>query len=125
MVFKIDTMSVCEANCIDKPKLWEPFAGWLKWWFCNERCTPVAQIIIAFAWGVLLSPWSSGLFALTIFIILHEILYYLFTHGDPKYYSVFIRTGVIYTSIFGYILGRTLSGDDVLQEGVPNMPGTT
>ncbi|CAH6418998.1 Hypothetical protein HVR_LOCUS185 [uncultured virus] len=123
------------SKCAEEPKyesayiskkiqLWQPFAKWLHWWFCNTKYTPMAQIIVAFVWGVLLSPWSSGLFFLTIFIIIYEILYYVFTHGDPRYYNLFVRTGVIYSSIFGYILGRTLSGDNVLQEGVPSMPGS-
>lgn len=111
---------ISEGRTADK-RLWQPFAGWIKWWFCNQKYTPMAQIIIAMIWGILLSPWSSGLFALVIFIIVYEILFYVFTGGDPQYYSLFVRTGVIYTSIFGYILGRTLSGDTVCEPAVwPN-----
>lgn len=113
---------ICPDQC--SPRLWEPFAKWIQWWFCNQKYTPMAQIIVAFVWGVLLSPWSSGLFFLLLFIIVYEILYYVFTHGIPPYYNLFIRTGIIYSSIFGYILGRTLSGDTILEEGVPTMPGS-
>lgn len=101
---------------------WQPLASWIQYWFCNEKNTPMAQVLIALVLGILLSPWGSGLFFLVIFIILYEILYYIFTHGDPKYYNIFVRVGIIYASIFGYILGRTLSGDEILYEGVPDMP---
>lgn len=101
-----------------EPELLQPFAKWLHCWFCNDKNTPMAQVILAFAFGVLLSPWSSGLFFLTIFIIINEILFYVFTKGDPRYYNVFVRTGVIYASILGFILGRTLSGDEILYEGI-------
>lgn len=102
---------------------WRPYADWIRRWFCNDKYTPMAQLITALVWGVLLSPWGSGLFFLFVFIIIYEILYYVFTKGNPVYYNVFVRVGVIYASIFGYIVGRTLSGDEILYEGVPDMPG--
>ena len=107
-----------ELNIVNHDIL-EPFASWLQWWFCNDTHTAMAQVILALVWGILLSPWSSGLFFLVIFIIFYEILYYIFTKGNPRYYNVFVRTGVIHASIFGYILGRTVSGDNILNEGVP------
>lgn len=103
-------------------KLWQPLAGWIEWWFCNPKCTPMAQVIMSLAWGVLLSPWSSGIFFLIAFIIVYELFYYIFTRGDPLYYNVFVRTGVICASIAGFIIGRTAAGDEVLIEGVPSMP---
>jgi hypothetical protein len=102
-------------------ELVEPFATWIHNWFCNDKYTPMAQIIVSTSWGILLSPFSSGLFFLLVFIIFYEILYYIFTKGDPKYYNSFVRVGVICGSIFGYIVGRTLSGDEILEEGVPNI----
>lgn len=90
--------------------------------FQNEKNTAMVQVITSFAFGILLSPWGSGLFFLIVYIIIYEILYYIFTKGDPIFYSVFVRTGVIYASILGFIVGRTLSGCNVLYEGVPDMP---
>lgn len=98
-------------------QLVQPIASWLHAWFCNANYTPMAQVIVALSWGILLSPWSSGLFFLIIFIILYELFYYIFTKGDPLYYNLFVRTGVIFASIFGYILGRTLSCDEILADG--------
>jgi len=119
---KLDNMTKIPSYEYNRDICWQPYADWIYWWFCNEKYTPMAQVLIALIWGVLLSPWASGLFFLFFFIIVYEILYYIFTRGDPKYYNVFVRVGVIYASIFGYILGRTLSGDEILYEGVPNMP---
>lgn len=99
-------------------RLWQPFANFITNWFCNPKNTPMFQVIISLVFGILLSPWSSGLFFLVIFIIAYEILYYIFTKGNPLYYNVFVRTSVILASILGFIIGRTLSGDEVLQEGV-------
>lgn len=93
----------------------------LKKWFCNEKYTPMAQVIIAFVWGVALSPWSSGIFILIWSIILYELAYYIFTHGDPHFYNLSIRPAVISASVLGYIIGRTLSGDEILYEGVTDV----
>lgn len=119
----VETSPIYCGKIESTPSLWQPYANWIHWWFCNEKYTPMAQLFIALVWGVLLSPWASGLFFLFFFIIVYEILFYVFTQGDPRYYNVFVRVGVIYASIFGYILGRTLSGDEILYEGVPDMPG--
>lgn len=102
-------------NCI------QPFADWIHNWFCNEKYTAMAQVIIAIVWGILLSPFSSGLFALVVFIIIYEIMYYLFTHGNEKYYDTLTRTASINASIFGFIIGRTLCQDEILYEGVPEI----
>lgn len=100
----------------------QPIANWVHHWFCNEKYTPMAQVVVALVWGILLSPWSSGLFFLIVFIIIYEIMVYLFTRADPNYYDVFVRTTVICSTILGYILGRTLSGDEILYEGIPDVP---
>lgn len=88
-------------------------------WFKNEKYTPMAQIIVSFAYGVVLSPWGSGLFFLVVSLIFYELFYAVCTGCDPRYYNPYTRTGVIYASILGWIVGRTLSGDPVLKEGVP------
>lgn len=116
---------------------------WINTWFQNEKYTPMAQVIVAFVFGILLSPFSSGLFFLTVFIVVYEILYYLFINPltvvpyggyddplgqnnyNPRCYNIFVRVSVMIASILGFIVGRTLSGDNILQEGVPNIPWAT
>ena len=93
----------------------------LTWWFQNENYTKMAQVISSLVLGILFSPFSYGLFFLFVFLIFYEILYYIFTLGDPKYYDVETRVGVINGYILGYIIGKTATGQEVLNEGVPNV----
>jgi len=81
---------------------------------CNSKYTPLAQIIVALGFGILLSPWSYGLMIFLFYIVIQEIFYYIFTRHNKEYYNIFIRTGVIYAGILGFIIGRTLSCDCVL-----------
>jgi hypothetical protein len=96
----------------------DPISQFFCDWFCNDKYTPMAQVIVALTWGILLAPWSSGLIFLVISIIFYEFFYYLFTRGRPPYYNLFVRTGCIMASILGYIIGRTLSQDDILMTGM-------
>jgi len=80
----------------NNPQLWEPFATWLHNWFRNEKKNSNGSTFLGLTFGILISPWSQGLFFLAIFIIVYEIFYYIFTKGDPRYYNVFVRAGVIY-----------------------------
>ena len=91
-------------------------------WFQNDDYTPMAQVIVAYIYGVLLSPLSSGIFILAISIIVYEILYYIFSHGKEQYYNVLVRAGVISASILGYICGKMAAGDEILADGVPSFP---
>jgi hypothetical protein len=94
----------------------------ITWWFQNADYSPMAQLIVAFIYGVLLSPWGSGLFWLLTFILLYEIAFYIFTHGHPTYWQHRTRAGIIICSILGWIIGRTVASSDILVEGVPNIP---
>ena len=87
--------------------------------FQDDNKTPMVQVISALAFGVLLSPWAQGIFFLVIFIVIYEIFFYLFTHGNPRYYNVFVRVSVMMASILGYIIGRTSMSMNILKCGVP------
>jgi hypothetical protein len=65
---------------------------------------------MGFGFGVLLAPWGAGLYFLIIFTIIFELLYYLFTAGDPRYWQLELRIGTFLASILGWIVGRTFSG---------------
>jgi hypothetical protein len=83
-------------------------------YYCDDRYTPLFQIITSFVCGLIISPWSFGLIFLIYLIIFQEILCYLFTRTNKIYYNIFVRTGVIYSYILGFIVGRTLSCDSIL-----------
>ena len=90
-------------------------------YFQSEECTPMFQIIFAFVYGVLLSPWSSGIFFLVVFALIYEIIFYLFTFGDPRYWQSETRVSVVAASFFGWIIGRTVYQQDVLKSGIPTI----
>lgn len=81
--------------------------------------TPTAQVIGAFCFGLLFGPYSKGLFVVAITKLIEEIGYLLFT--DDYYSQAEVRAGVISASISGWIIGRTISGHNVVEEGVPEI----
>jgi hypothetical protein len=68
----------------------------------REAFTPTAQVILSFAVGVLLSPWSWGLIFYILFLVVYEIVYYFFTDNWDEY----SRMAVIVYAILGWIIGR-------------------
>ena len=100
-------------NCFENNIL-RPMKDCCVEYYCDNRYTPLFQIITSFVCGLIISPWSFGLIFLIYLIIFQEILCYLFTRTNKIYYNIFIRTGVIYSYILGFIIGRTLSCDCIL-----------
>lgn len=96
----------------EQKDVWEPFASLVTRFFCNEDRTAMVQLVSAIVFGILLSPWSGGLFFLVAFIIVYELAFYVFTKGDPRYYDLETRPCIIAGSLFGYILGKTLTSTD-------------
>lgn len=66
------------------------------------------QIFLAFCFGILLSPWSYGLFYFLIFLLVYEVYILLYTNQNS--WKMEIRLGVLAASIFGFIIGRILTG---------------
>jgi len=85
----------------------------------NEHKTPMVHVISAFTFGILLSPWSKGIFFLALFMVLYEISFYLLSRGDPRYYNDLTRVGTMCASFLGFIVGRTIIGMPVTKKGVP------
>ena len=98
---------------INTRELWQPYATWVRNRFCNKNYTIFAQVVVSFAFGLLLSPWTSGLYFLIIYALIYEVFFYLFTKGESPYYSFEERVLVIFFYIFGYIFGRILCTRDV------------
>lgn len=94
---------------------------WLSDYFNNIAYTPAMQVVVAFAYGILLGPLASGLFLLIVSLFFYEWLYYILTRGQPDMWQLETRVGVIMSSILGYIIGRTIVKAEVLKEGVPNV----
>lgn len=83
------------------------------------RSTVVAQAIISFCFGLLLAPYGSGIFIVAVMALIKEICTMMFT--DNYYQSAFSRAGVVCSSFTGWIVGRAISGLDVMTEGVPEV----
>lgn len=76
--------------------------------------TSLSQMIVSFAFGVLLSPLSFGLLWYLLFIFTYEILYFCTTHHE--YWNFYTRAAVIITAIFGWIVGRSVRGVTIIDE---------
>lgn len=82
--------------------------------------SPLGQTIAAVGIGILLSPYSAGIIWFLIFIILYEALYYYYTGGTSTLWQSETRIGVIFGSIFGWLLGRQFVLTDVFGIDPPN-----
>lgn len=88
-------------------------------YFCSDTYTPVAQIFASFVFGAIFAPWSWGILFLIIYFIIYEILFYIFTKGDPKYWQPETRLAVFCSYILGWIVIRTIIEDSVFESEVP------
>jgi len=89
--------------------------------FCTTASTRMSQVISACAFGILLAPFGSGLFFLVVFRVVYETFYYIMTKGNPLYWDLFTRCCVFYSSLFGWVIGRTLLEMNILEPGVPEI----
>lgn len=83
-------------------------------YFCNPEATSIYQIIAAFFFGVILSPWSSGVIFLIVTAIIIETLLIYYTKMHRYYYNAEVRAACVMASIFGFILGRIVSNKVLL-----------
>ena len=103
-----------EPEELFQPELQQPLAMWIQRFYCVNHTGTVYKVIWAMVLGILTSPFSYGLFYLLVAILLTELLVYIY--GDEHLRS-FDRCAVICASAFGYIIGRTISGDLIEQTG--------
>lgn len=78
--------------------------------FNSLSYTPMAQLLLAVFWGILLSPFSRGIAYLLASIIIGEVLMYVFCGGKYPWVAQ-VRAGVVCAAFFGFILGRSLGCD--------------
>lgn len=70
---------------------------------------------------MIFAPFSWGLFFLVVFTFIWEWSYFTFTGGDPRYWQLQTRLGVIMSTFLGYIVGRMLFRKEILVPGVPDV----
>lgn len=81
---------------------------------CDERFNIFIQMSIAFLSTFILSPFGRGIFYFVISIIIYEIFLLIYRKND-----LLKRAGIIFSSILGWIVGRTLFSCDVLDTNCP------
>lgn len=65
-------------------------------------------LLTSFFFAMLFAPWSKGTFWLVIYIIGWELLILFLSRNRIGCWSLEIRVGVIFSSVLGFIVGRTL-----------------
>lgn len=83
---------------------------WVHGYFKNDAYPEIAQILASFALGILFAPWSWGPLYFITFLIAYEIVCGYFTRGQAPYWRLEARVGILFASILGFIIGRTLVG---------------
>lgn len=83
----------------------------IDWDSCLNAFTPLSQFLLSFSFGVLFSPISWGILFFIAFIIVWEVMAF-FLYGDE--WSAVNRAGVVACTLFGWIVGRTLTGCEVI-----------
>lgn len=84
----------------------------------NLTFDPIQQFILAFSFGVVLSPWHWGWVFLLASILIFEVAYFLMCSASGSCVDVLLRVGIFYCKIFGFIVGRTVSGGPMMRTGV-------
>lgn len=79
-------------------------------YFKNLYYTELVQLIFAFSLGVIFAPFSYGPLLFIIYLLLYEFIYAYFTNTEYPYWRLFFRVAVVMTSVFGWIIGRTIVG---------------
>ena len=93
-------------------------SSWLQSACRNKNITELDLAFFSFLTGAIFAPFSWGIFYLIIFIIVYELLFYIFSQGEDPYYTPLGRAAIICAAIFGYIGVRTLLCDQLLIDGV-------
>lgn len=84
---------------------------------CDGAYESGQQELISLVMGIALAPFGDGVFLLLVWIVVYEIIYYYITKDRPGCWSVRTRIGIILASFLGWIIGRQLTGKDIMSMG--------
>ena len=92
-------------------------------YYKNDKSTFLFKLIASFALGILFSPFENGLFFLILLSLLSEVLCYIFTWGDEKYWNPLHKPIILLSYILGWCLGRllTVPRENILDDGIPSL----
>lgn len=81
--------------------------------FKNMRFTMMMQCLSAIVFSLVLVSFSWGPIFFIMYVILWEILMIAFNSlCESPYWTIESRLYIVYSSIFGYLIGRTLLLED-------------
>lgn len=73
---------------------------------------PMYWIGAAFFSGILFSTWSWGIVYLLVFLLLTEMICYIYYREYKKPYDIQIRIGMLFGAIMGFLIGRAITEND-------------
>jgi hypothetical protein len=87
---------------------------WIKFLYASE----VFWLLLSLVISTIFAPWSKGPLYFLAFILVYEIillfvLWYLSKIHHP-YWTLSYRISVLFVSLFGFILGKVIAGQDPL-----------
>ena len=87
----------------------------------NDKTTLLFRVILAFTLGIIFSPFADGIFFLILLSLLSELLCYIFTGGDPRYFNIIYKPIIILFYLLGWLIGRILSTpkENIIHHGIP------
>lgn len=87
---------------------------------------PMYWIGASFFSGVLFSSWSWGILYLISFLILYEIMYYVYCYSWGKLtgYDLQIRIGMVAGAMMGFLIGRCITEDDDHDQSIKDFCST-
>lgn len=87
-------------------------------YFCDRYNSFLFLCITYFTYGIILSPFSFGFALLIVSFIIYEIFFYIYTRGNLLFWNPRQRGFLFILTILSWIIGRTLSGDNILEDGI-------
>lgn len=88
-------------------------------WLFNADNQHGQQYLLSLVVGIALAPFGKGIFLLIVWILVYELIYYLAAKyfGKLQYWNSETRGGIALASLLGWIIGRSLLSNEVLQVG--------
>jgi hypothetical protein len=83
-------------------------------WICANY-KPEYQLIWAFIFGLIFSPFGSAFAIVVLWYVLYEMMYMCIMYKCPKW-TMEARFIVLCVGILGWVLGRYLLGKDIFPE---------
>ena len=79
--------------------------------FPNDGFTPIFQVILCFASGLLFSTISYGFYYFILFLIIFKLIT-IINNFQNNIFFYYLNAGCVLSSFMGFIIGRIIMGDE-------------